>query len=873
MADLLHDIPTPCPSRPRTSKLNESRELRTPVLAGAKPRRRGKGAPSFHIHEDGDDGKNDCNNVHNEDTKPAVTVQNRRSLLAQPAQRFRPKVNFSHKTPSEHPQPQPKPENNLTKGNASVEGDKTSMKQDETVFEKPPRDIYKKAVRRNTVYIPQDDTTVASVFMGLFSPLKSQDATSCLNSEDTQINSLEERIARKRLAKKSAGASTRRSPLQSSASVPQDMANHVDVPGKGGGKENIPPGWFAGHDDKKCKATSPTFGAFSDKQDPARASPTSRRTIQPNKTNNATDIRQKAGTVRAPPAKRTALGDKEKRPTLSTRNVNGGSNNQRRNRATGEKLRSTAKLPAPSTLSKVNIPNLTRRSLNDKYPLLTENISSPSMYEDNWLAHQEIVITQLVNRLFDYAHPTASTRNPETLRHELLRIYQTSAFTHLHKRLHASLLHGNLNVSKDGIARNNCVKQDVGLRTRFIDTWLRVYNPYALRAAAETVIGRKISLRAESHVCKEKALKKELETFLDTFLLQNQDTDQSEAELNGMHADMASWEYARTVLRSVMMVVLLDEGRLGTSTMLPQLLFVTSSPYKSSAAVLQALGRLLLPSSGNIIKSLGQLDCHVYYEQNQLQEYRYPIDNLAVDLRDGVRLARIVEILLHPPTSCSNDDESHLDNSTTVTIPDGDTVFLTNNEGSWTLSQQLKFPCPRRAAKVFNVQTVLAALSSSNGSGIVGDIHAEDIVDGHREKTNALLWRLVSKWGLVGLVDWDELKKEISRLARKIALREGCDEIKYQDWIHGEGQFNEDNEGYAILLTRWASILAGLKGLRVDNLTTSFADGKVYGSIVDEYEGYIREDSGSQYGGRTLGSRLQALGCSAQFGWFEPSSL
>jgi abnormal spindle-like microcephaly-associated protein len=72
-----------------------------------------------------------------------------------------------------------------------------------------------------------------------------------------------------------------------------------------------------------------------------------------------------------------------------------------------------------------------------------------------------------------------------------------------------------------------------------------------------------------------------------------------------------------------------------------------------------------------------------------------------------------------------------------------------------------------------------------------------------------------------------------------------------------------DGGEHAQLLQQWASILAALKGLQIDNMTTSFADGRVYASIVDEYEPFI---AGQKASCCSLEARLEHLGCSSQFG-------
>jgi abnormal spindle-like microcephaly-associated protein len=157
-------------------------------------------------------------------------------------------------------------------------------------------------------------------------------------------------------------------------------------------------------------------------------------------------------------------------------------------------------------------------------------------------------------------------------------------------------------------------------------------------------------------------------------------------------------------------------------------------------------------------------------------------------------------------------------------------------------------------------------------------VHAEDIVDGYREKTIALLWALVGKWGLTGLVDWDDVRKEIVRLRKKLS--------QVDDLVSDKDEDGNDNSAESVshtfLLEKWASLLARLKGLHLDNLTTSFSDGKIFESIVDEYEQYLLGDLESKGRGseiapvaahptahRSLETRLRAVGCSSQFGKFR----
>lgn len=865
MSGLLGEVGTPCPSRSSngndtldrlwrdgldspddTANLEFTTEIKVPVLTTVKPRRRTGAVSSFQIH--GDNEERPAPSMNRPRTALG-TSSHKSSLLAQPAQRFRPKVSFAPIPSSTNARHQRESESNNNSAETDaiknkkllmrINGKERSMEQDAAL---------KKDVRRDTIYIPTEDTTVASAFMGLFSPLKSQttNTINCQIPKDPEIDSLEARIARKRHAKKTMQGSARKTPLQLSTKIAQEAAIRVDIAGKNGGKENTPPGYvLVDGQGKGSKHDLPVSEPPKTKQ--TSISGVSRAVSRPQV---RAALGDKSNTSPAPAGKKNIVvkpkpaNEKQTRPRSLKSTTSDSANHSR-----------TDKIPARLAIS-----NIKAKKLNE-FPLLTENISTPALYEDNWLAHQEVVIAQLLNELFEQTNGHTSSNDPAVLRHELLDRYQDNTFTLLYKRTQASLSYGAMSIPKNVLARVSRLKQDLGLKRRFLDIWTKTYDLRALRAGLETVIGRKIANddddgRSYTTTSKEKILKKRIESFLEAFLLRNEDIAQRTVEAPGKEADAAGRAYRRTVLRSIMIIVLLDKARVCPGTTLPRRLFVTSSPLKSSAAVLQALARLLLPTSGDIIKSLGHLDCQVSYVQKQLQEFDYRISNLAVDVRDGVRLTRIAELLL--------DCYGHFDGESTtiVTLPDGKALSHSNEE-QWSLSLHLKFPCTSRAVKLYNMQVALNALASTSETNVlIHDVAAEDIVDGHREKTIALLWGLVSKWGLPGLVDWEDVRQEIGRLKRKAVLQFGYEQTMDRD-------LDEPVDAYTALLKQWVSLLAQLKGISLDNFSTSFADGRVYESILDEYQGYILGQDVQLSGGSTISSRLQALGCSSQFGKFS----
>ncbi|KAJ5086029.1 hypothetical protein N7532_010800 [Penicillium argentinense] len=896
MSGLLEEAFTPCPSRSRSSgfgdtsgsetfdsfmddsvceatdQIDFTTEIRAPVLTGARPRRANRTGSTFHIHDDPIENRIGPVEKRRRPNSLAKPQSDRKSsLLAQPALRFRPKVNFAQSPPTRPVKQDIEPQPKLQRRDKTASEGNTKQHDDKRASKANNDDGLKRNVRRDTVYIPPDDTTVASVFMGLFSPLKKQRGNILPNAtEDTQVNTLESQIA-KRQARKSMAASARRAPLQPSAKIAQETASRCDIPGKNGGKENVPPGTLF-DDGKKQKAQS-NFPMKSKSTNAVSApNPIRRTTVQQpmaqKTTSNRSALGEKNGNSKTPLSTSVRETNTLAKPKGQTLQKSSASLNARASALSGGLGGSRS-----THLSRMGNASSKRKDLNLEYPVLTENTAKPALYEENWLSHQETVITQLVNALLECTNGDSIPRDPNPLRLELLELYHTEYFARLHQRLQASLSCGTLSIPKDLISRHNRLRQDVGLRRRFLDIWIQSYDLRALVPAVETVVGRQVSndpgfldLGSDGSVAYEpnRVVIRKLEGFLEAFILRNEDIDQTLPCSRDIPKEMQARAYRRTVLRSILLVVLLDEARQCRGTSLPRQLFVPSSPFKSSVEVLQSLARVLLPSCGDMAKPLSHIGCCLSYKQHQLQEYSYQMDNLAVDLRDGVRLTRIVEILFFTSEHVRSDAEDQME----VTLYNGDALSLLGDETDLPLSKHLKFPCISRAAKLYNVQIALSALSSIQNFGlVVRDTRPEDIVDGYREKTIALLWALVSNWGLAGLIDWDDARKEITRLKKKAFLQLGPDKC-HQSWL-ADSEPN-DNDEYARVLRQWASILAALKGLHIANMTTSFANGKVYESIINEYEPYIIGNTAqhSTLGNRqlmSLESRLRLLGCSSQF--------
>jgi abnormal spindle-like microcephaly-associated protein len=797
-------------------------EIRAPIL-GAKPKRRTRTTTSFSIHSDYDEKLQAT--VHSKTgNKPAeiAPANSKTSLLAQPAQRFRsrPRVSFVP-SPLKHCQQHDKTEPEKRSTRPDVQKNNELLKRINAASEEVVAKHVLKDARRTTTFLPPEDTTAASVFMGIFSPLKCD--VENYTSKVSDVSTSEPQITKRRQAKLSIVTSSGRVPLKPSSNITQESCDRADIPGKNGGKENIPPGMnLAGVKGKNLRQMDKPMNDKLNCSNLISSKPLATRKVnQPVKIDSQTILKASVSTA------------VDERRTLSIRTKNPAKRSCTSSSVLSSK---TSSLSAGST----NRNSL--KHLRHEYPLASASITNPAMYNDNWLSHQEVILTQLINGVL--SHPTGAVSDPAILRNELLQLYQGAYFTNLYKRLHASLVYGALSIPMD-VLKEIRLRQDLGMKRKFIDIWVQTYDSNALRAALEAVTGRIIPLAkanassihksANGASPHEKSLTKKLARFLDAFLIQNQDMDLSNSEHDTDNDEVLAGTYRRTLLRSMMMVILLDKARTSPKTSLSPRLFLASSPYKSSSAVLQALTRFLLPSCGNVGKAFAQLDCQLTYEQHPLEEYDFVISNLAVDMRDGVRLTRLVELLLYPSSRAAPISVCR-----------------------WPLSRHLKFPCLSRAVKMSNAKVALEALATTEeGRQLVTDIRAADIVDGHREKNIALLWGLISNWGLSELVDIDSLKKEILRLGRRSDAEHKNDTLSTVD-------FAENYEPIK-LLRQWACLVAQLRGIGPNNLTTDMANGKVYECILDEYEGYIHSQSTFTEGRASLRDRLRALGCSEQF--------
>jgi abnormal spindle-like microcephaly-associated protein len=711
------------------------------------------------------------------------------------------------------------------------------MGQDDRTLAKPPR--------RGTLYIPPDDTTMPSMYMGIFSPVKGMEKVD-EKEEETQVNitGIAVEMAKRRGRRSSLAAEPARRvgpsrPVlgkveEQDSSSKMNASQDVDRAGAATGKENLPPGFHRrdrAYDAKCGQDVTPLSRSAANYVKPVQRRPAvfgasilRNATAHPEQRKPAWN----SGAIMKVPE----VGTCAYKPVFSPQDSH---------------KKSKVPSPPPRVPSRFVLPRVHQdEQPAQHFPPLSESIDNPAMYEDSWLTHQEIAITQLLNNLFSCASPQ-ETVDQDLLRLDLLSLYQSPKFVLLHKRLNGAMLYGALRIPENSLLHAKRLQNDLGFRRSFIDLWTRTYERVVLKTALDVVIGRQCP-----------ATLKGIRTFIEVFLIRNEDGC-PDADCT----DHIAWSYRRTILRSLMLIQLLDHAKNMANSILTTSLFLTISHYKTSIDVLQALIQLLSLSMGQ--RALSHLEYTLEHKQHPLEEFSYPVTNLAIDVRSGVRLTRLVELLLYPSASPQLARSSADDTLMTLNMPTGEILSALDIDSPtkrtrYPLSQHLKFPSESRTVKLFNVQLALTALQQVQSMrSIVQGISAEDIVDGFRERTVALLWGLTGKWGLAGLIDWKDVRSEISRFQRK---RDDDGEFLDQEEMQDlAGSFS----GYKTLLKAWARAVAVSRGLRVTNLTTSFADGRVFEAVVDEYQRHMPSKSASPNGKKSLQDRLASLGCSAQF--------
>ncbi|KAF0753203.1 hypothetical protein AaE_005795 [Aphanomyces astaci] len=377
---------------------------------------------------------------------------------------------------------------------------------------------------------------------------------------------------------------------------------------------------------------------------------------------------------------------------------------------------------------------------------------------------------------------------------------------------------------------------DVGLQQSLMDL-LNSYHPLWLTLALEVVLGIRLVESLGALVQPTSASSAKLPHFLKRTILERIVQDPAFNLKTTASSETLSQLKATTLVRCLMIVYFLDQAhvRRHVDHVALPCLFRPTSRIKRSKQVLIDLCQQFLAHEGNVLRHLHQLQYVVQYQQTVLEEMDMQVVNLAVDLRDGVRLARLVETL--------------------------------DPSVKGELSSQLRLPAVSRLQKVHNVQVTLTCLHAKYGMPVASGVEssgvtrhatgltAKDIVDGHREKTLALLWQLISYFKLSHVVHVGQVEMEILRIQQRrrrggvwtndviksadddVIKSADDDVIKSadDDVIIHPFAIDKAKEPIAWHLLEWCRVVCATYNVAIRNFTASFADGKALCLMIHYY--------------------------------------
>eukprot|EP00795_Rhopilema_esculentum_P010190 gene10190-18862_t len=391
----------------------------------------------------------------------------------------------------------------------------------------------------------------------------------------------------------------------------------------------------------------------------------------------------------------------------------------------------------------------------------------------------------------------AARRRMAKLRRDACSLYQCDQLATVIQKLEREIEHGRLAIRTD-----RQVDADLGVRKHIADMLLS-FNPLWLRIGLEVVYGEIIPMPSSERV----AL---LSRFIHRRLLGNPDIaeEYSHPSVPGLFKPGYVEALGKFTLKKLLLLVIfLDKAKNARLMSHDPCLFNKDSQFKSTRDMLLMFSRDYLHREGDIVKHLTYLGYAVSHVQTPLHEFDFGVNSLAVDLRDGMRLVRVVEL-------------------------------LTKN---WNLSTRLRIPAVSRLQKVHNVELALTGLKEANLDIKNGaSIDARFIVDGHREKTLVLLWNIIFHFQVDVLLDDLKLREEIAYLEKSNRL------------IQAYRNFERDNPALEIqpesfgkdlnlhsdklsLLLKWCRLVGQLHGVQIENFTVSFSDGRALCYLLHHY--------------------------------------
>ena len=352
------------------------------------------------------------------------------------------------------------------------------------------------------------------------------------------------------------------------------------------------------------------------------------------------------------------------------------------------------------------------------------------------------------------------------------------------------------------IRKDRNITKDVGMKQALLQIILS-FNPLWLRIGLETVYGELLPVHANSDLLG-------LSRFLVTRMLSNPDilADYAHPTVPHCYRDGHQEALNRFALKKVLeLVYFLDIAKESRLIRHNPCLFCPDSQFKTSRDVLITFSKDYLSGEGDVTKHLAYMGYTVNHKQTKLDEFDYAVTNIKTDLRCGLRLAKVAELMTGA-----------------------------------VISSSMRMPAVSRLQKVHNTDVALAAFKKG-GIEVSKSIIAKDMVDGHREKTLQLLWTIIFGYQLSAILDLQKLKEEIVHLRRSLAVRARMGDdaaLAGQTWLSslasrspGQGILGGES---LMLVMEWAQLVLAHYQVEVENWTVSWCDGRGLCLLLHHYQ-------------------------------------
>ncbi|XP_054761637.2 abnormal spindle-like microcephaly-associated protein homolog [Lytechinus pictus] len=386
-------------------------------------------------------------------------------------------------------------------------------------------------------------------------------------------------------------------------------------------------------------------------------------------------------------------------------------------------------------------------------------------------------------------------RRLNRLRRGACIVFQSEPVIRVMMKVEAEVEKGRIVIREDKM-----LHADLGIKQELLNLIL-CYNPLWLRIGLETIYGELLPIQDNSDVYG-------MSRFVVTRLLGNPDIAAIHAHPTvpnlfgpGYQAALAQF----TLKKFLMLVFFLDRAKLTRLIDHDPCLFCKDAQVKSSRDLLLEFSRRYLKGEGDITRHLSFLGYSVTHVQRPLDEFDFAVNKLSVDLRCGVRLARVVEL-------------------------------LTQN---WALSKELRVPAISRLQKVHNVEVAFKMLKDRGIDVEGGGLNERVIVDGHREKTLELLWRIIFHYQVGVMINEEQIREEIAfltkhrKLKEKMSALKGLNQGPSQPSLDGPHLYFKSPQ--LMLLMDWCKAVCSFYDMQIENFTVSFCDGRALCLLIHHY--------------------------------------